>query len=210
MEPVNRPNSTVLLVVGIFIALVAGVAAGWLIRSIEIGDLKERIAALEEAVTTPTPAAEETETVTPPPEAPPTEEPATDEAAPTVEKQPGIIKQVTEAGGRYRLRIDYIQFLTGDEAADAATAAGDESPPPNDYYIVNENPRIREFPIASGIDVTVVFNDDETSAVDGRTMPLADWADAFNDVHIGAYKANFYWVTITDGTVTAIEQQFLP
>lgn len=206
----DRPKSTVVLVVAIVVALVAGTVAGWLLRSTEIADLKDRVAALEDTTATPPPVVEESESVTAPPEAPPAEEPEAEESAPTVERQPGIVTRVTGSAGAYRLKIDYIQFLTGDEAAEAAADAGDESPPPNDYYIVNENPRIREFPIEDSVRPRVVFDDNGGSVPETLEMSLADWATNFNDPTALYYRTNFYWITITDGVVTAIEQQYLP
>ena len=56
--------------------------------------------------------------------------------------------------GRLYLRFDRAVLLTG-PAADAASAAhGGESPVPNDYYIQNDNPRLRDVPVRD--DVTVV------------------------------------------------------
>ncbi len=126
------------------------------------------------------------------------------------ERQPGVITNVRPASGTYYLSIDYVQFLTGGIAADAAAARGDESPPPNDYYIINDNPLIREFPIQPGISVRVATNDDGTSNPPGRTMTLAAWTAAMSGPQRDAFRAGVYWITLTDGTVTAIEQQYLP
>jgi hypothetical protein len=56
--------------------------------------------------------------------------------------------------GRLYLRFDRAILLTG-PAADAASAAhGGESPVPNDYYIQNDNSRLRDIPVRD--DVTVI------------------------------------------------------
>jgi len=130
--------------------------------------------------------------------------------ASTTERQPGMVVAVTGSPGAYVLRIDYVLFLTGPEANAAATAHGDESPPPNDYYVVNDNPKIREFPIQTGIPVSVVSNDDGTSDADGHTITLAQWVAALGGPAADVYKASIYWITITDGTITAIEAQYVP
>ena len=41
------------------------------------------------------------------------------------------------------MTFDLAYFLTGDAANQAAAEHGDETPVPNDYYIVNDNPSLR-------------------------------------------------------------------
>nr|NLI51234.1 hypothetical protein [Propionibacterium sp.] len=113
---------------------------------------------------------------------------------------------------RRRLSVDFVLFLTGWEAEDAAAARGDESPPPNDYYIVNDTPTIREFSVQLGIDVHVVVNPDGTANPEGYPMPLAEWIDAITGPDAALYRSNAYWLTFTgaDHTVCAIEAQWVP
>jgi hypothetical protein len=227
MADSQRTKMEVFTVLGVIAAVVLGAVVGWFARGLEVGDLDEELAMtrdrLAEAETelkatgtgdgvadevvgeaAETAAGGEAATGA---EAPP----ATDGAAPpTVERQPGMVVAVTGAPGAYVLRIDYVLFLTGAEANAAATAHGDESPPPNGYYVVNDNPRIREFPIQSGIPVSVVTNDDGTSDSDGHTITLAQWVAALGGPSADAYKGSIYWITISDGTITAIEAQYVP
>ncbi|MDZ4167040.1 MAG: hypothetical protein U1E08_05045 [Coriobacteriia bacterium] len=220
----RRTKMIVLIVAGVIVALLAGGAAGWFARGAKIAELEERIAELEEALADAE-SLESSETVeatdgVSESEGSGPEEPAEGDAPPSggegstvtgpTERQPGIVVGVTTSGGTSVLRIDYVQFLTGGEAADAAAARGDESPPPNDYYVVNDNPRIREFPIQPGIPVKVVTNNDGTSDAMGHTITLAEWIAALSGPHAGAFKASLYWVTVTNGTVTAIEAQYVP
>jgi hypothetical protein len=59
----------------------------------------------------------------------------------------GFIRSWYAKGGTFYLRFDRAVLLTG-KAADAASAAhGGESPVPNDYYIQNDNPRLRDLAI---------------------------------------------------------------
>lgn len=220
-----RTKKIALIAAGVVVALLAGATAGWLARGSKVRELEDEIAMLsdfneegessEPTGTIETTAGVETEepaAIEQPPAA--TEEvvpPATGASAtgPT-ERQPGIVLGVTNSGGTNILRIDYIQFLTGGEANDAAAAHGDETPVPNDYYIVNDNPKIREFPIQPGIPVFVVTTPDGLSDADGHTITLAQWIAELSGPHADAFKGGFYWVTITNGTVTAIEAQYLP
>lgn len=224
MADSQRTKTVVMIVLGVVAALLVGAFAGWSVRGLEVGDLEEELAMTEDRLAEAeaqleTDAddeviADEVVTETPPGAevAAGAETPAAADSPPasTTERQPGMVVAVDGSPGAYVLRIDYVLFLTGAEANAAATAHGDESPPPNDYYVVNDNPRIREFPIQSGIPVTVVSNDDGTSDSDGHTITLAQWVAALSGPAADVYKGSIYWVTITDGTITAIEAQYVP
>jgi hypothetical protein len=68
-------------------------------------------------------------------------------------RHPVLIKTVDVQGRR--ITFDLIQFLTGEAAIKAAAEDHQESPPPNDYYIRNVNPRLRTLPVRSGATITV-------------------------------------------------------
>lgn len=212
--PVTKTNLWV--VVAVVLALAVGALAGWFARSGEVEDLEDRIAASEEESATDEPAAPaEPETDTAPVEPPAKEEPAEEDeklvdVPVAAERVPAIITAVDTSGSTVRLEVDYIQFLTGKEAADAATAHGDESPPPNDYYIVNDNPALREFPVQEGISVLTVVNDDGTSNPAGHTLTLDEWVDRITGPNADAFRSSFYWITVSEATITTIEQQYLP
>lgn len=136
------------------------------------------------------------------------EEPAT----PATEKQFTYIKKVTWSAAKgYELTADYAQLLTGKAAADAATAHGDESPPPNDYYILNDNPKLRTFPLAKTASV-IVLGWGGTDATARKTIPVGQ----FMDVMPGGVNPQDQWVrapyyiTITGGTITKVEQYYIP
>jgi hypothetical protein len=213
-DPVTK--TTLWVVVAVALALIVGAFGGWFARSGEVRDLEDRIAASEEESATDEPlAAAEPETDTTPEEPPAEEEPADEDEEPVdvpiaAERVPAIITAVDTSGSTVRLEVDYIQFLTGDEAADAATAHGDESPPPNDYYIVNDNPALREFPVQEGVSVVTVVNDDGTSDPAGHTLTLDEWVDRITGPNADAFRSSFYWITVSEATITTIEQQYLP
>ncbi len=222
MADSERTKKILLIAAGVVLALIAGVAGGWFFRGSEVSDLEDRVTELEEAGgdAAPDEATEADETASETDSEDTEELPATTTEEPTAadsgttavatERQPGLIVDVTGSSGAYVMRIDYVLWLTGPEAAAAATAHGDESPPPNDYYVVNDNPKIREFPIQTGIPVTVVTNDDGTSDSEGHTLTLDQWVAALGGPSASAFKASIYWITITNGTVTAIEAQYVP
>ncbi len=93
--------------------------------------------------------------------------------------------------------FDLAQFLTGAAAEAAAAERGDEVN--NDYYIVNDNPRLRTL-IAEGDTVVRVL--------EGGTPDLLDSNVA--DFAVERSPDAGFWVTIEGGIVTEIEQQFVP
>lgn len=118
-------------------------------------------------------------------------------------------------GGRWEgktpyITVDYAQLLEGEEAAAAATAHGSESPPPNDFFIVNDNPKLRDLPVDPKITVKVITKPGGME-MQGYNMPFGEWYD----VLIGMSSENFvkdmpYWITLKDGVVVAISEQYLP
>jgi hypothetical protein len=111
------------------------------------------------------------------------------------------------------IEFDLIQFLTGDEALAAFEKDHPDEPEgwANDYYIVNDNPRLRTLRVARDVEVTVVRTDE--SAHDAHWIPF-DELPAYlasepvsNDERVGH---NPFWLTVRGDTVVAIEEQFLP
>ncbi len=128
----------------------------------------------------------------------------------TSERQFCFMRTGTWEGATPQLTVDYAQLLSGDEAAAAATARGSESPPPNDYFIVNDNNKLRTIAANPKIKVTVTSMAEGIEPA-GYQMPFGEWYD----VLIGMSSNNFvkdgpYWITIKGGVIVAIEEQFLP
>lgn len=128
-----------------------------------------------------------------------------------VERRIGYIKKISETGGRYRLVVDYVEMLTGDEAVEAARADGspvldDDGTIPNDYYIRNRNTLLREFDVARDAHVQVCEGSSLTTVVLGvfhGMMPGGTSPDP--------QKASApYWLTIRGGVVVRVEEQYLP
>jgi hypothetical protein len=127
-------------------------------------------------------------------------------------RQFGYVSKVNVSGSRPVISVDYAIMLTGTAAAKAATAHGDESPPPNDYYIVNDNKLIRKLPVKRGIAVTVTTNDDGTDDPSGHVITFAKWAAAYATPTAtnASLREAPYWLTIKNGVVTVIAEQYLP
>jgi hypothetical protein len=114
------------------------------------------------------------------------------------------IVDVDAAGGR--VTVDVVDLLTGDEAVRAATAAGAEVPPPNDYYVRNVSSRLRTLPVAPAAPITVnVHGATETgSSTRDVSITLARLA-ALPDLNQGLFR-----LTVHDGQLTRIAEVYLP
>jgi hypothetical protein len=133
---------------------------------------------------------------------------------PALTKEPSLITKMTGSSSKgYKITVDYVQILTGKAAADAATAAGEESPPPNDYFIVNSNPKLRTFAVSKTAVITVLGWGSSDS-----TAPTKISLAKFKDLMPGGpgdppidYAEAYYYITVKNGTtVTKIEQIFFP
>jgi hypothetical protein len=92
-------------------------------------------------------------------------------------------------------------------ATKAAAEDGEESPPPNDYYIRNVNSRLRTLPVRSDapITVNVLAAGSTGSATKDVAVTLAELASYFPNSGTAPF-----WLTVDQGQVTKIAQQFLP
>jgi hypothetical protein len=61
----------------------------------------------------------------------------------------GFIKSVDLATQPGTVVFDLADFLGGEEANEAAAERGDETPVPNDYYIVNDDPELRTLSVSA-------------------------------------------------------------
>jgi serine/threonine protein kinase len=113
------------------------------------------------------------------------------------------------------LAFDLACFYTGDEANRVAAERGDEVPVPNDVYIVNDNTTIRNLTVDPGVKLLLI---DWNRCCDPRPGASLDAfassreSKQFVEIDGRSYAGNdaYYWVTIEDGLVTRIEEQFLP
>lgn len=133
-----------------------------------------------------------------------------------------VVAVETSDDGNVVVTADYAQFLTGDEAIQAAIEDGfivEGEVVPNDYYIVNENPQLRE--MALDPDAPIVLN---ACFVDGECVTqvrvtIAQWValldgDAPDGLGDGfqwyGQAALPYWLILDGETIVGIEEQYLP
>ena len=108
---------------------------------------------------------------------------------------------------RPTITFDLIQFFTGAAATKAAAEDGEESPPPNDYYIRNVNSRLRTLPVRSDAPITV--NVLAAQSTGSSTKDVSVTVDELASYFPNSGTAPF-WITVEQGQVTKIAQQFLP
>ena len=176
-------------------------------------------------LTSPTGSGSETATVSPSGETIESPEPTGSESPePTGSESPSETPAPELEDGRHfgfirsidvavqTMRFDLAYFLTGDEANQAAAEHGDEVPVPNDYYIVNDNPKLRTLAIWPSVDVRVIDWTDCCELVQGEVQPFMDAFATKHHAWDALYQGSEapYWVTVQDGVVVKIEVQYLP
>ncbi|HEX6330998.1 MAG TPA: hypothetical protein VF129_06885 [Actinomycetota bacterium] len=151
---------------------------------------------------------------TPSPTDEPTEAPTADPGAELEDgRHFGYVRTVD--GDEATLEFDLAYFYTGDEANEIAAERGDETPVPNDYYIVNDNPRVRT--LTASADLEIELLDWNHCCDDTFSLTLSEFAQAIAsdepttfDDRLTYGPASQYWLTVEDGRVTKIEEQYLP
>jgi hypothetical protein len=123
-----------------------------------------------------------------------------------------VLLHAADLPGR-TLTVDVIQFLTGQAAVDAYQAdhPDDAGGPPNDYYILNVNPRLRTLPVAAEVEVALVM----LHLGEGAELKPSSWERLLDDLAGGPsdhdlISYNPFWLTLDSGVVTRIEEQYLP
>jgi hypothetical protein len=101
------------------------------------------------------------------------------------------------------LEFDLACWFSGQAAIDASAEDGEESPPPNDYYIRNENERTRSLAISPDAPAVYYPTGDPTGETHGT---FSDWREMV------ATRGNFFgvWLEVVDGTVASLAEQWVP
>jgi hypothetical protein len=100
-------------------------------------------------------------------------------------------------------------FFTGEEAAKEAASRGEESPPPNDFFIVNDAVAVRRVPVAEGVAALRITHDKDG----GVTQEQTTFADLV--AQPGTYlpcpgEICPVWIYVNGGAVTEVQMQYLP
>jgi hypothetical protein len=109
------------------------------------------------------------------------------------------------------LDFDVVQWLTGEDAAEAYRAANPDDPsgtPPNDYWLVNENPLVRSAPLASG--AAVHLSASRTAGDPTLSAATVEELAAFVPDAAAGVPGDVFWLTFSAGQVTDVCFQFRP
>jgi hypothetical protein len=140
---------------------------------------------------------------------------------PDLEKELAFIQELDRMAKT--LVADYIQMLTGEDAVAAAREDGFIGPDDelgNDFYIRNQNPRLRTLSLAD--DLVVVLTacyPDEGPCVTLESVDDATWYRLASDPESAVKTLGWhwyglgelpYWLTLQDGAIVQVEEQYLP
>jgi hypothetical protein len=101
------------------------------------------------------------------------------------------------------IAFDLACWFSGDAATAAAAEDGEESPPPNDCYVRNQNEQLRELEIDPDTPVLWYLSGDPNDSEDGTFIEWIEFLEG-QGFRLGV------WVTISEGEVTAIEEMWVP
>ena len=200
----------VLIIVVVVIAILV-FASGYLIGQTREGD----------AVASPTPAPVPTSASPQPSRSTPPRPSESEEPSPiTTPGEPAgdlsdgtYFVQLTDVQGGEEgpllLKYDVALFLTGEAANQAAADRGLETPVPNDYVIVNDNPKQRLTPLAGTYSVKYIPAGG-SDPVKAHMAQFYEWMGETNQTDLPPKDTSWWWITIADGEVTNIRQQYLP
>ena len=143
----------------------------------------------------------------------------TTSAAPAVAKDPVVLADGRHAVylthldvDRRTLTFDKIDFLTGEAAKKEYQKQNpaETDGPPDDYMIVNNNSLIRTLPIAPGATVLIVDSSGD-GGVGTKKTTLAALPAYFAKNKGDKYLwYDPFWLTVKNGRITRMEEQFLP
>jgi hypothetical protein len=127
----------------------------------------------------------------------------------------GYIRSVSAAGPATTLAFDQAQFLTGKKAQQAAEEDGAVEPGeavPNDYYIRNPDKATKTYPIANDARITAKRCSLCRHGNPGELGPFLASFMKGRQTYAQPYRGKYalYWLTIENGRVAAIDEQYVP
>ena len=135
------------------------------------------------------------------------------------ESQVAYILSVKKTNDRFYIEADYIKFLTGDEAFEAAKKNGELDTGynidgtilsvgvTNDYYILNENKMIRRLPISKEVIIETIFwgeNNYYLTRITIDSLYRKYWTNPDNLI------ITPFTLILRNGKIVKIEQVYVP
>jgi hypothetical protein len=124
----------------------------------------------------------------------------------------GYIESIDLETSPATLQFDLAYRLVGEEANQAAAERGYETPVENDYFIVNDNPKLRTLPLSPDAEILLVdwnWCCDALVTVDPERFQAFFGRPKYSSLHPRG-EFSQYWVTVVGGTVVKIEEQYRP
>jgi hypothetical protein len=156
----------------------------------------------------PAPAAPSVTAPPKPTPAQPASRPAPNPTTATQGSDFGFIRSWTAKAGTFYLRFDRAVLLTGKAADDASAAHGGESPVPNDLYIQNDNPRLREVVIAD--QAKVIGSQQLTGSPGPNPSSLKALLTFLHNGSPQTAATPFHLTYDANGFVTRVQEQYIP
>jgi len=112
----------------------------------------------------------------------------------------GYVDNATAA----EVTFDLACWFNGTAAEQAAAEDGQESPPPNGYYIRNVNSTLRTVPVAAGAEVNWL-----PSTGDPATATTVEYVTWLGERESRDFQPGV-WLTVADGMAAFVEEQYVP
>lgn len=106
------------------------------------------------------------------------------------------------------IEFDLACWFSGDAAARAAAEDGEESPPPNDYYIRNRNDLKRMLEVAGAAEVVWYPQLGDPSSE--TTTTYQRWVLGVEERDVDRDLLPMVWVEVKDGVVVKVQEQWVP
>jgi hypothetical protein len=129
----------------------------------------------------------------------------------------GYVRSVDPDG--LSIEFDLAYFLSGQEADVAYQAAGGTGHVPNDHFVVNDNPKLRTLSLAPDLRLRLLdwnrccdtFFDGDLSAF---ALAIREQRDVIDSGPVRIFRIyrgqSQWWITVREGIVTQIEEQYAP
>jgi len=121
-----------------------------------------------------------------------------------------LISSIYVENGKYYIEADYIQYLTGEKAIEEAKKNGDadvfiingkkEYDIPGDFYIVNENSKLRKLELSENVKIDLIYNNDL------KNNDIKSILEYF----MNNYDDKVFLLVLSGGKVTEIKEIFTP
>ena len=138
--------------------------------------------------------------------------------APSEIERIGYIRGLWEQDGQHRIAFDQAEWLTGEEAATAmredglCTSTDQECQPPNSFYVRNHDDTLVAYPLSNKVSVTMqtLSHDHDGSFKSGEAIDLERFRRLSCEDSTSHLHSVPYWITLHDGLVTRIREQYIP